>query len=261
MAKFTIHDVEHGQLVTLSENDQLWMWDCGANQTSAPADVCEAEGNGVVDLLFITNFDQDHVRGLPELRKRCKVNRLQRNKTLSPAQLHAMKTASGDPLTSAMHSTIDMLNTYTSTAKAEDYPPIPGATYSVYMNSYPADAEDTNNLSLVTVLNVNGTKIVISGDLEKNGWETLLAKGRIAGELIGTDIFIASHHGRENGYSEAVMSIARPRVVVMSDYEVRHATQENMVARYSKHTTGIEFKGKQRRVLTTRSDGTISWQL
>ena len=261
MPKFTVHDVEHGQLISLSHQGQLWLWDCGATMGHAPTKVAQAEGRGVVDLLFVTHYDEDHLTGLPELRARCRISRILRNKSITGAQLAALKTESGYPLTAAMKSAIDMFETYTGTPAPGEYPNIPGVSYTVFHNSYPTDAFDTNNISSVTVLKVGQTKIVISSDVEASGWQTLLDKHSIADSLRGTDVFIASHHGRENGYHDDVMRIAAPQCVIMSDYEVRHSTQENMVARYSKHTSGIQYKGESRWVLTTRKDGHISWDL
>lgn len=53
-----------------------------------------------------------------------------------------------------------------------------------------------------------------------------------ASRLASVDIFIASHHGRENGYCEELFAQydGRPDVFVFSDSPIQHATQEMTTA-------------------------------
>ena len=73
--------------------------------------------------------------------------------------------------------------------------------------------------------------------------------------------FIASHHGRENGYCADVFNYCSPEIVVISDQEKRYGTQEHNL--YARHVRGqgINFGSvlapKYRKVLTTRNDGSI----
>jgi hypothetical protein len=70
------------------------------------------------------------------------------------------------------------------------------------------------------------------------------------------NVFVASHHGRESGYCDAVFAHCAPEIVVISDEEIRFDTQESVD--YAVHTKGINWTtGGVRRVLTTRSDGMI----
>jgi hypothetical protein len=73
--------------------------------------------------------------------------------------------------------------------------------------------------------------------------------------LAKTTIFIASHHGRQNGYCEQVFDYCKPHVIVLSDKNLMHESQEHD---YAKHATGIPWSNAQTRfVLTTRCDGHI----
>ena len=73
------------------------------------------------------------------------------------------------------------------------------------------------------------------------------------------NIFIASHHGRENGYCKEVFNHCNPEMVIISDQEREFSTQNHDL--YSQHARGINFgtifAPKHRKVLTTRSDGNI----
>ena len=256
--KFTVHDVGHGQLLTLETPDSgLLMWDCGEGNNNSATSACQQLGRGVVRELTITNFDQDHVSNLPALRASCEVQTLYRNRSISPEQLRRLKREGG-PISTAMESTIQMHEAYTGEVTREEFPEISGLEIFRAYNDYPDQADDTNNLSVLSIIKMNGLKIVVSGDLEKKGWDTLLQRSDVREQLRWTNIFVASHHGRESGYNEEVMKIASPDVVVMSDYEVQHDTQKTQTL-YGQHCSGIEFEGVPRKVLTTRSDGTFWW--
>jgi hypothetical protein len=74
------------------------------------------------------------------------------------------------------------------------------------------------------------------------------------------NVFVASHHGRENGYCEEMFQHCRPDIVIISDKKVDHNTQEHC---YGTHASGIDFwRGIEylgrRYVLTTRKDGHIA---
>ena len=73
------------------------------------------------------------------------------------------------------------------------------------------------NLSLVTFLEYEGCGIVIPGDLECEGWEELLKTSEFCQCLSETTIFIASHHGRNAGYSEKIFDHCKPHIILLSD--------------------------------------------
>ncbi len=68
-------------------------------------------------------------------------------------------------------------------------------------------------------------------------------------------MFIASHHGRNQGYCENVFSYCNPYLILLSDKNLIHDSQEHD---YTKHAIGVDWgNGVTRRVITTRSDGHI----
>lgn len=92
----------------------------------------------------------------------------------------------------------------------------------------------------------------------------MLTKLEVKNWLQKTNIFIASYHGRENGYHPEIFKYCRPYCIIFSDKSVIHDTQKNMAATYAKHVIedGIEFTPTaggilNRKVLTTRNDGHI----
>jgi len=113
-------------------------------------------------------------------------------------------------------------------------------------------------------LDVDGLSFALGGDLERDGWAKLLERPQVRSLLGGVDVFVASHHGRENGYCPEVFDHCDPSLIVMSDGPVKHSTQE-MASTYARHASGSYFNSggtsQWRKVVTTRKDGTIIWDL
>ncbi|WP_419586060.1 ComEC/Rec2 family competence protein [Thiolapillus sp.] len=256
--KVKVNNVGHGLCISLiHENGKVMLWDCGHNEDCRPSVFLPRSGISEIGIFFVTNYDEDHISDLPELRRKLHISTLHRNRSISKEQLISLKRQSG-PISPAMASMLDMLDKYTHTPVKP--PEFPGVTYSCYRNDYETDFVDSNNISLVTFLTCNGHKFIIPGDLEKPGWEKLLNNTDFCQELQGVKIFIASHHGRENGYCEKVFEHCCPDVVVFSDEPIKHETQK-MSEIYARHARGIQFGGKTRHVLSTRQDGTLEWDL
>jgi len=145
-----------------------------------------------------------------------------------------------------------MIETYT--ADATNPPEFPEIEFSTFYNDYP-EFEDTNNLSLVTFLHYKDAHIIFPGDLEKPGWNALLQSQSFQEHLKRTNIFIASHHGRQSGYCPDVFDYCLPEIVIISDDHIQYETQET---EYSSHAKGISWGKGRRYVLTTRKDGMIT---
>ena len=158
----------------------------------------------------------------------------------------------GGPIANAMETAISIHRTYVHQVPLPDFGII---EYNAFCNDYP-EFTDTNNLSLVSFIHYDGMGIIIPGDLEREGWLKLLQDSQFCSNLARVNIFIASHHGRENGYCEAVFKYCSPDIFVISDKEIVHDTQDNV---YATHASGVPFNNNSdtRYVLTTRSDGSI----
>lgn len=254
--KITIHNVGHGLCVSLiHENGNVMLWDCGHSDTNRPSNFLRQQGVSEIDILVVTNYDEDHISDLPNLRHEFNINRLHRNKSISADELRQLKHQSG-PITTAMEHMLYMVKTYTKTS--QNQLKFPRVSYKVFCNSYKSDFVDTNNISLVTFLNFHETCLLIPGDLEIAGWQKLLEDEGFRHELKAVNYLIASHHGREDGYCKEVFDYCKPKAVIFSDSEIKYATQQ-MAGVYSEHASGCKFKGETRYVLSTRKDGDISW--
>jgi beta-lactamase superfamily II metal-dependent hydrolase len=226
------------------------LFDCGydGDLPFYPSRYFASKGVTRISTLVLSHFDQDHVSNLPALREKVKIESVYRNGTIPSRVIREQKQQSG-LLTTAMTSALDIHERWTTPiSQPHNYG---GVEVRFFYNSYPSFT-DMNNLSVVTFLNYEGCGIVVPGDLECAGWEKLLERPDFCECLRKTNFFIASHHGRNEGYSEAVFDYCNPHIILLSDKSIVHESQEHD---YAKHARGIPWSnGQIRRVLTTRCD-------
>lgn len=258
--RFEILDVEHGFCAyAVGRDGGVVLFDCGRGQTVSPSSYLPARGVSEIHRLVISNYDEDHIDDLVRLRRRLRIRVLTRNASLTTNQIRSLKQA---PISEAMLSLLDMIDSYTASVEAAEIDP-DGIAVRVFSNPYPMFT-DTNNLSLLTFLEVGGLCVALGGDLETSGWTALLGKSSVRECLGRAEVFVASHHGRRNGYCAEVFDWCTPSLVVMSDGPIRQDTQR-MASVYGKHARGTWFSSGGRRevrkVVTTRNEGNISWDL
>src|SRR5436309_11619340 len=88
---------------------------------------------------------------------------------------------------------------------------------------------DENNLSLVVFVKCGQHKFIFPGDMERAGWLQLLQNPAFVAELRGVNVFVASHHGREDGCCEEVMKVcAGVDAVVISDKSKGYQSQDTV---------------------------------
>jgi beta-lactamase superfamily II metal-dependent hydrolase len=226
----------------VSDTGNVILIDCGYDTSSdfSPYKYLygETKCTGIEELV-ITNYDEDHIADLPNLRTE-----------LSSDQLRKIKAGTG-PISDAMKSMLEMIDQYHGPMAAPiDYGAI---EKSYFYTSYPTFI-DTNNLSLAFFLHYRDVHVAFTGDLEAGGWEELLKKKAFQDELRRTKVFVASHHGRVSGYYPEVFNYCKPYVVIVSDEEPEAKDESQM---YAKHAIGIDWKGSNKKVLRTWDVGHI----
>jgi competence protein ComEC len=117
-----------------------------------------------------------------------------------------------------------------------------------------SNGKKINNLSLLTILEYNGFKMVYPGDLEEKGFEKLLERPEVKEALKGTDILVASHHGRDSGYHADLFDIIEPKHVILSD---KKNSDTSVPEKYRSKVVGGDVDGEERFVLTTRKDSVM----
>lgn len=255
-----IFDVEHGQCALLTCDDgKRIMIDVGHNGDSGwqPGTYLEHQGVYFIDLLAVTNFDSDHVSGLGNLTEHVSIGALLRNRDVTPDQLRAIKKKTGGMSNSIMMLTTMMESTYTAVSTGPFI--AAGLQYEVYWHDYPTFT-DTNNLSMVLFLECHGIGVMFPGDLEDAGWTKMLERPDFRNALRKTSVLVASHHGRISGCCADIFdrTLCNPFYVVISDKGIEHDTQITTNF-YNAAARGGPFRGKTRKVLTTRNDGRIGF--
>lgn len=252
-----IFDVDHGfaALASCAPGPQV-LFDCGHNQLTGfrPSSFLSAAGVRSLDRLVVSHPDNDHLTDLPSLLMSTQVMLLHFNRSLDPDRIAYLKLREG-PLTPGISAFIALAREYTlPEASVVGVRTSPSLALSFFCNSYPA-FDDTNNLSLVSFLDIGEIHAIIPGDLEALGWKALLRDPVFEYRLSRVNVFVAPHHGRQSGYCREVFDTCHPDVVIVSDRDIHFDTQR---VPYADHANGVRWAdGTTRYVLTTRNDGHI----
>lgn len=247
-------DVGHGNCTVMTApNGKRMMIDCGHSHSRPWRPSLHYRGQEI-ELLLVTNFDEDHLSDYPGVEDRCHVHKYRWNLSIEPNDLLDMKADYPlGPGIQRFHQTMINCGPRSSWKGLADFGAVSRSHYS---NRYRINFTDPNNLSAVSFLSYAGHKLVFPGDLEVAGWQKLLERAEFTRDLTDVNIFVASHHGRKSGCCAEVFDYCEPQIVVMSDREKAFDTQET-VPWYTNRVKGVDWSGKKRSVLTTRNYGDI----
>lgn len=256
--RFEILDVEHGFCAyAIGSDGGVLLFDCGHGSRTRPSTYLPDRGITNIRRFFVTNYDEDHISDLLAVRRNLHIEVLTRNASMTSREIRSLKTP---PISPAMNELLGMIDSFTGEVTPQQLNPA-GLQVWIFHNDYPMFT-DTNNLSLLTFLDVGEFSFVLGGDLERAGWLELLQNPHIQGLLNRVNVFVASHHGRESGYCSEVFDYCNPHLIVMSDGQIKHDSQL-MASTYARHASGVLFTTRTgqetRKVVTTRKDGNIFW--
>jgi len=122
---------------------------------------------------------------------------------------------------------------------------------------------DPNTASAITTLSFGNFKMLFGGDLTEEGWEKLLKKPGVVAAVRSATVYKVSHHGRDVGCSDALFKIIKPQLCIVSDKTLDSTNLgTECIEWYRERTSGVivnksDGKTEERRVLTTRCDGSI----
>ena len=265
--KMTVLDVGAGSCTILTwEDGNSWIFDCGKKSGEDLADTMRQMGVVHAERLIIQNEDEDHIRGFADIRNAGFVNDqtlVYRNNKFRVEDVGRAKAR----ISGATSVAWDIWELWASTLKPADPEVIlrvEGRQTECRFRVYPGEGtgpEDTNNSSMVAVLQIRESKIVLPGDMEQRGWEDLIQRyPGMLHDISNCEAFVAAHHGRESGFHNKVLAAANPGIVIVSDKKLMYGTQENMTSLYGHYARGrwvFNDRMNNRKVLTTRHDGVI----
>lgn len=263
--QITIHDVDHGacfDVTTLNGTRYLLDAGCSSRRGWKPS----AAYNGAsVDMLILQNLDRDHLEDLPALLRQARIRSFFSNPHVDASALLSMKPEGLRGMHPGILAAHDLLNQVGPGLVGQ----LPCAHLSeawLYFNDMSEDGfSDTNNLSVVSYFRFGDFAVLFGGDMETRGWDRLLTRNpHLQERLQYVRVYVASHHGRENGQSELLFKYTRPDLIIFSDGPVEYETQKTW-AWYHGKALGKVVPGPTlmsqaslRRVMTTRRDGTIT---
>ncbi len=253
-----VFNVEHGACALITTDDGRYvMIDCGHNSTTdwKPGNFLAARQIREIEALIVTNYDEDHVSGFPNLIDKVHVNFIYRNGRVSTNAIRHMKSKEGmGP--GIRRLVYELENVFINPGEVD----FGSLNISMFSNSYPSDFKDENNLSLATFISVYGKTILFPGDMEADGWSKLLQNPSFRDRLSEVLVLFASHHGRASGICKDIFAhgLCKPYYVVISDKHKGFQTQETTDF-YNEVAKGGPFRGDTRYVLTTRRDGNFSF--
>jgi len=153
-------------------------------------------------------------------------------------------------------------NKYTANVEEENRM-IPKNYGKVSINIYrykKCSRSNINNHSSVVVLDYKDITVVIPGDNEGCSLNGLMDKNHFKRNVKNSDVLLAPHHGRRDGYNSDFVSLVNPLLTVVSDGAY---SDTSYTSAYSSKSRGWAVHkrsgGKEKRnVVTTRQDGVIS---
>lgn len=261
--KIEIHDVDHGQCVMItSPQGHRLMLDCGCNFDSPWFPSVTYRGEWI-DTLIIQNLDEDHVEDFEDVWNDVRLGAVVSNPTVSAAALGFMKDQG---MRSGVQQAHAMLETFGSGTVGNWDQWLGGVTWQAFYNPFGTQFQDTNNLSLAVFVSFGGFTILLGGDMEEKGWNNLLRLPAFVARLPEVQVYVASHHGRDNGCCDPLLAYMKPELIVFSDGRKQHQTQET-TSWYAQRARGIPDYGRPtnaligpplRKVMTTRKDGRLT---
>jgi beta-lactamase superfamily II metal-dependent hydrolase len=264
-SRIIVWDVGHGSSVSiLAPNGKTAMIDLGANTDTgfSPTRFTKAiwRPKGL-DYLILSHPHVDHIRDIVNLEPEGFLPKVLRARNIPREKLIGEDVNEKDR--EALETYLALKSKYSGSVDSSLDPRSSSWGAGAYFSNYSIDADwetEPNNTSIVTFFKIGGFTFVYPGDIEARGWRELLRNDGFVKDLKTTQFFVASHHGREAGFVQEVMNVAKPRLVIISDSEYKDTS---VTSRYSNQATGFNVTDENndvtgsRNVVSTRSDGRV----
>lgn len=156
--------------------------------------------NGVtkIDMAIATHLHTDHYQGLKELSQTYRIKKLGVYEANSVNENHLKKEFKTDEiLYLAAGDVINMSRNVSVEVLSPD-------------RGNPLDEKDENKNSLVLRVNVKGSSVLMTGDIDEKGEKSLIADTDIK-----ADILKIAHHGSRYSSCEKFIAVAAPKIAVI----------------------------------------------
>ena len=254
--KILIWDVGHGSSVSVqAPNQQVLMLDCAVNPYTGFSPIKSTQRRwGRIDLLIVSHPHIDHISDIDNI------------SYYEPPMLLA-PTVPYTQLREGKYGDYSrIIEEYIVLCKRAYAPNLnPRLWGNIVISSFGLRGyqHNINDYSLVTFLTYGDFTFAYAGDISSTGWDRLIHQdgSRLIQMLQRTNFFMASHHGREEGYNADILAYMRSlRMVFISDEHMQPTSVTNWYSEWCKGWNVIDEEYdsvNHRYALTTRRDGRI----
>lgn len=265
--KVIFYDVEHGSCChIITPNNKHILVDIGSKSDDSIVKHINRKyfygRGGQIDELIITHPHEDHIYDLPNLCKILPPKVLQR-----PTEAFDIVPAFDTPIHKAIADCANKMNKEYSHPVTEGTSPTDasvngGVEFDIIVpRSEWTTKNDINTFSSIVIVTYCDYTFVLTGDNPASILQKMMDTNycSIKSKIKDATVLLAPHHGRENEFCKDFFNCVNPWLTVVSDKHIVHGTQENTAKLYKGR--GVNLYGKERYVLTTRNDGTISFEV
>jgi len=262
------YDVEHGSCThIITPNNNHLLFDIGSKTEKSICNYLKYKYFGAYymkpDFLVITHPHLDHISDLENMSYfNMKPKYLWLDKRAFPLQI----------LNSDSQSQINLKNyanrlneEYSADINWVDHPENSDSNGGVFFSRFTpylkqSEYDDLNNFSCVTIVEYCGFKVIITGDNPAAKLLEMLKINDFKIAVSNATVLLAPHHGRDSEFCSEFVSTVNPLLTVFSDKPIVHETQAHSAQKYGNATRGVNWENQNRKVFTTRNDGTITFQ-
>lgn len=270
--EFYLFDVDHGQCAALKLPNGRWcLFDAGCTSSFSPIRWIVSQGsfygksflNGFLNevsfkfyMATISHFHGDHLADWQNLFKYGP----EFIRTVQPDKGYVddCKSTSTEESWPVVSQFIESVRANYSGSAMPDYGGVRISEMSLPVaiaRQIGGDANArVNNASIVTRIDVFGNSILLCGDVMKDAWAEITKIPSWQRLVSNIDVLVAPHHGHSSGYSNGLLKIAKPAVVLVSAV----SRDPNVDGRYSLDPVrGITIGGTPYGYISTRQKGHI----
>ena len=161
--------------------------------------------NGIIDVIFISHFHEDHVEGIISLLKKIKVNKI-----IIGIQ-NELNNLYFEVLDIAAKKNIPII-----TLKANEEIIIDEAKFKILYPKAKVEDNNLNNSSLIIKGNFYNTSILFTGDSELEEEINLIKMYKNNPNILKCDLLKVGHHGSKTSSSNNFLSIIKPSISIIS---------------------------------------------
>lgn len=265
--KIIFYDVDHGSCChIITPNNKHILVDVGSKTDKSIVEHIKRKYfngySGAVDELIITHPHEDHIYDLPklyaELHPRV-LNRPTEAFNIIPTQntyIHRNIADIANKMNASYNQPVNMNELPTEkTANG-------GVSFEFILpKSQWTTKQDLNTFSSIVVVNAYRYKFVLTGDNPKSILQRMMDENHedICSKVKNATVLLAPHHGRTGEFCQDFFNCVNPYLTVVSDKSIEHETQSDTARLYKGR--GAKLDGNYRYVLTTRNEGTITFDI